>query len=134
VQNDAVVVQAINEVEKIAHVTTPGQFATLLREFDKTARIDHHYDSHLVDPYLSAYTPAQTKQAEQTFDLGTVRVSATLLTMLGTNHRSAVCERFGQDMANEFMKDPVAIFKSMPDPSKRVLANMANDMEHTAHA
>ena len=113
----------------------PSRFAEALHTFDTASGLDRLWDSTIADPWLSTF--GMTKEAkgaapsQATFHVGADSVTAEALAILAKK-RGQVAEHFGSSMADSFAKDPVAIFKSMPDPQKRVLANMANSAQSSA--
>lgn len=113
------------ELEEKRAMLDPELFCLTLSEFDKTAGLDHHYDSYVPDPFYSTYG---VKEAEEyIFVDGNDRVNGYELELLGTTRFSSLAATFGQDFAKEFQKDPVGIFKSMPVVQKKMIIHMATD-------
>lgn len=115
----------LNALEKQAGVIDPELFCSALEEFDKTAGIDHLYDEHVCDPYYSTF--GQVKEAEFAEVIGADRVTASDLECLAHHGLHLVKKTFDDDMAKEFRKDPVGIYKSLPVDTKKLLMRMAQE-------
>jgi hypothetical protein len=97
----------------------PEVFARALGEFDKTAGIAHLYDSHIPDPFFSTFG-FEKKANEVDVDEGALRKLAKDLPL-------ALQEKFASDFCEEFQRDPVGIFQSMPSEQQDILRKMANE-------
>lgn len=123
--------EAISVLEKlaaVAQVTDPEEFAEALADFDEKTGLNHYWGQHVIDPWLSTLGPPIDKVAEYVWSEGAERTTGTELVELATNRIGLVKEQFGEDLAEEFTKDPIVLFESMPAPHKKILARMANDM------
>ena len=49
--------------------------------------------------------------------------------VLATERMDLVTEKFGESFAAQFQKSPVAVFESLPEPTKRILGRMARDRQ-----
>lgn len=107
----------------------PAFFATVLEEFDKQAGLDRFYDSHVPDAYLSIF--GDTKTAEFSETLGNLTVTATMLGSLARKGKQKVRDVFGEDLAKEFVSDPVGIYKSLPVEQRKVLGNLASSVSES---
>jgi len=105
----------------------PSTYAECLRRFDVEQGLDRGWDRVILDPWASTF--GIDKTAEVVWEHGADRVTDRSLKNLAENHTDKVTAEFTDDMAHEFKKDPVGIFKSMPDPMKKILARMANDSD-----
>lgn len=118
-------------LQKLASVkghTMPSQFAQLLHAFDKQAKLDRYYGGYLTDPFLSTFGLA----AEDPYAgylcktaSGKTLTSEQLKSVVGTQYKQIV-DYFGPHFAEEMKKDPVAIFDSLPNDAKELIAGMAN--------
>ena len=61
------------------------------------------------------------------WDRDGVRISEDDLEVLARNGHERLCKSFGADFAKEFSKSPKAVFNSLPDPNKLILARLASD-------
>jgi hypothetical protein len=102
----------------------PQEFALLLGEFDKLAGIDHLYDQHVLDPYFSTYGE---KRAEDTGALleGNDYISQDELKRFARTDSCKLKDTFGEELANEFRKDPVGVTKSLPVDQRKMIIRLA---------
>lgn len=115
---------ALRNLHRLQPTLDPEDFAVALGEFDKVASIDHLYDEHLLDPYASTFG---TKVAEEGATVvGNDYLSHGALKNFALSSANQLEGMFGDDFVKEFRKDPVAIFKSMPDAQKKVIARVIN--------
>jgi hypothetical protein len=117
--------KVLNVLEKQAGAIDPEVFCAALEEFDKTAGIAHLYDEHVCDPYYSTF--GTEKEAEFAEIMGADRVTEADLKCLAAHGLHRVKKTFTEDMADEFRKDPVGIYKSMPSDTKKLLMRMAQE-------
>jgi len=99
--------------------------AEILSEFDKVAGLNHHYDRSIPDPYYSVL--GFEKRADEAWSevIGNDMVTAEDLHRLAKIGAFSVKTTFGSDFQEEFLKDPVGIFKSLPLDQKKMLMRMA---------
>ncbi len=103
----------------------PGVYVECLRRFDVEQGLDRGWDRVVLDPWASTF--GINKTAEVVWESGAERVTDEALHELATNFGDDLKDQFTEDFVNEFQKDPVALFNSMPDPQKKILSRMAND-------
>ena len=109
---------------------SPDGFAVALGEFDKSAGIAWMYDEHIIDPYYSTYgeKTSEVKDPEASLVVDGIRiVTAKELNELGMTQFKGLADTFGDEMAKEFQKDPIGIFKSLPLDQKRLVIGLATD-------
>ena len=106
----------------------PVEFASVLEQFDKATGLSNYWDKDLMDPWYSTFNQEKTAMESntQSFTVGTERVTSEELKLLSQN-RAQMEELFGAEFAKEFAGNPVAIFQSMPQTEKKILARMASD-------
>jgi len=115
----------LTELEEKRAMLEPDLFCTALEEFDKLAGLNYHYDSHIPDAYYSTYG---VKEAEEySFINGNDMVTEKGLIRFGKTMHKSLSSSFGSDFAEEFRKDPVGIFKSLPLSQKKMIMHMASD-------
>jgi hypothetical protein len=100
-------------------------YAATLAEFDKIAGINLQYDKDIPDPYYSTFN----KQAATVFSevIGNDTITEEMLRTVGKVGVHTLSHTFGKDFAEEFRKDPVGIFKSLPRDQKLFIMRMASD-------
>lgn len=97
----------------------PEVFARALGEFDKTAGLSHLYDSHIPDPFFSTFGFEKTANE--------MEVDEMALRKLAKKLPAELQEKFASDFCEEFQRDPVGIFQSMPSEQQQILRKMANE-------
>lgn len=109
---------------------TAAQVTSMLVEFDKLAGLDHLYDRTIPDPYYSIYGfEKDAEEADFSEVIGNETVTAADLTRLARIGAFTVKSTFGEEFQEEFLKDPVGIFKSMPLAQKKMMMRMANSTQ-----
>lgn len=122
---DPVDLLVLGELEEKRATVSPDIFCTALEEFDKLAGLDQYYDRYVPDPF---YTTYGVKCAESfSFIHSNDMVTEKDLERLGKTMHKSLCNSFGADFADEFRKDPVGIFKSMPLTQKKMIMHLATD-------
>lgn len=110
----------------------PETFAATLREFDHANGLDEFYDGDVPDPYFSTFAKvAKTNQESEVSPEGAILIGNEYipkrkLVEFAKSRREHVKDRFGEDFAEEFVKDPLGIFESLPRDQKLVMLRMAN--------
>jgi len=119
-------------LEKKAEIS-PMIMADMLREVDgQTGAAEIYGRLGLKDPYAAVYGSAKLASAQKPEDdayswcEGNDYVSGIQLSAL-SKRGLKLDELFGQEFADEFQKDPIGTFKSMPSPQKVVLSRLASD-------
>jgi hypothetical protein len=100
----------------------PALFRDALEAFDNRTGLSRLYDAQIPDAYLSTY--GEEKRAEYSWVDGSAEISESQLRSLA-HRRTMIIDRMSDEFYEEFKKDPVGVFKSLPDPEKHVLAQMA---------
>jgi hypothetical protein len=124
--------QQVDLLDKLAATRPtipPELFACALEEFDKVAGLHHYYDQELYDSFYSTF--GFVKQAEYSETIGTEYINESRLKELAISGYAFIKRRFGEDLADEFRKDPVGIFKSLPLEQKTVIMRVAGDQQPT---
>ena len=144
VAHSADALSLLGEVEKVARFRlwkeasagTPQSFSAedvvyMLIEFDKVAGLEHHYDRTIPDPYYSIYGFEKDAEDDSSFSevVGNETVTAADLQRLARIAAASVKMTFGVEFQEEFLKDPVGIFKSLPLDQKKMIMRMANSTQ-----
>lgn len=118
----------LGKVAELRPTMPPEEFATLLGEFDKVAGIDHHYGQHIPDPFASVFTKEAESEEDGSYVMGNDIVSNSQLKAFATSpHFDSLEKLYGEDFAEEFKKDPIGIFKSLPVDQRKHIARQANE-------
>jgi len=113
--------------EKTAEVS-PEVFCETLREFDRERGLERHYDSDVFDPYFSTYgTKVAAVRDNWSYIDGNVYLSAADLKQVVKTRVPSITQTFGEKFMDEFRKDPITIFESLPRDQKRMIASMTVD-------
>lgn len=112
--------------EKCASIK-PEVLAMALEKFDREHNLDQLWNNGLDDPYLSIF--GIEKVAEYSFVDGNDTITEERLKICGRKCKKQITDLFDEDMAEEFAKDPVQIFDSLPLDSKRIMARLAQQVE-----
>ena len=108
--------------EKRAEVN-PETFVELLQKVDEEAGLNWYYGGEVTDPYLATFGGKEkAASADWSWD-GDERLTAEKLQ--GLSGSEEFNNSFDADITKEFAKDPVAIFESMPAPTKAIMARLA---------
>jgi len=98
----------------------PGVFANMLMEIDEATGLAEHWDNGLEDPFQAALRK-EAASFSYTAVQGTVD-EEDLMQLKG--YRTLLSKAFGEDFADEFKKNPVAVFKSLPEPEKNTIVKL----------
>lgn len=124
--------EADEKTASSAEAQSPDFVVELLSEFDKVAGLEHCYDRSVPDPFYSIYGFSKTAadDASAWSDIiASEMVTAADLQRLARVGAHGVKASFGADFQEEFLKDPVGIYKSLPRDQKKMLIRMANSTQ-----
>jgi len=107
----------------------PEVFAECLRQFDVDQGLDTGWDRVILNPWESTF--GIDKRASVVWEEGADRVTDGELKNLADNHKIKLRDMYGDDMVEEFIRNPVEVFNSMPDPEKKLIARLADDLAHS---
>lgn len=103
----------------------------MLHELDVLSGAAEKYDAPLGfrDPYQAVYgkTAGLEPAKMYSWSEGNEYTNDTMLADLANRRYAALDHAFGKEMRLSFQKDPVGVFKSMPDPQKIVIARLSSD-------
>ena len=105
----------------------PDEACALLSAFDVNTGLNHSYDSTISDPFYSIY--GNTKMASKAAwsdIIGNDMVTYADLRRLAQVGTHTVRDTFGEDFQEEFRKDPIGVYESLPRDQKRMVIHMAN--------
>jgi hypothetical protein len=104
----------------------PETYAALLRQADKVTGLEFEWGGVIADPWYSTFGGASP--AEKTafgWEGGGYTVDAEKLQDAAAS--GVLKGEFEDDLVKAFEKDPVAIFSSLPDDTKAVIARLASE-------
>lgn len=105
---------------------SPDLLASELEMFDLEHGLTHLYGKRIPDPYASVYgTTLQVKQASpQYVEVDGRSIPAEAIADLARDKADMVRDAFGDEFANQFEQDPVAVMHSLPVTHQQALARM----------
>jgi hypothetical protein len=115
----------------VVHDMAPEEVCALVAEFDKVAGLDHRYDKDIPDPYYSIFGFEKDAEDEASWSdqIGNDMVTSEDLNRLAQIGAFGVKATFGSEFQEEFLKDPVGMYKSLPRTQKKMLIRMANSTQ-----
>ena len=105
----------------------PREACELLAEFDRQTGLDRSYDKTVPDAYYSIYGTKTASEAAWSDLIGNDYVTYADLRRLSHLGIKALRDTFGQEFQEEFRKDPVAMYSSMPRDQKKMIIHMAQN-------
>lgn len=119
----------LQEMREKCAAVRPEVLAVALENFDREHGLDRMWGNGLDDPYFSIFGVEKT--AEWSFVDGNDYINETRLKRLASDMgmKEAIEERFGDEMAEEFAKNPKQIFDSLPLDSKRIIMRLSQQVE-----
>ena len=124
-------IQVLDNIMSKQASVGPGEFCEALRTFDEITGLNYYYDSYVPDPYWSTYGFRKTAAFTET--IGNDSVTEEQLKALvspggGSGAAMGLLKKtFGDEFTDEFRKDPIGIFRSMPRDQKTYIMRLAND-------
>lgn len=125
VLTDDTMLDVLDKVASQRPSISPETYSMLLNEFDKLAEIDHLYDRHIPDHVASTFGVQKT--AADSIIVGNDYMTVPQLKRLAKVGLSTIKFRFGHELADEFAKDPVGVFNSLPLDQKKAMMRMVSD-------
>lgn len=101
--------------------TTPEDAAAALQTFDEATGLAKYYDRGLADPYASTMGKNASGWSAE---VGGRTVTEEDLKKAAASKKLA--SYFGSSFAEQFAKQPVEVFESLPAPEKEVVAQVAS--------
>jgi len=101
---------------------SPEQLFMFISEFDEIEKIASRYGIDLLNPVISVFEKRATEDTVIEVIDGNGITEASLKKLV--SKKEIISDKFGEDMAEEFASDPVAVFKSLPTAYKKVFAEM----------
>jgi hypothetical protein len=122
-------VALLDKLAAVMPVTAPDTFASILEAFDQSRGLHNHYDSHVMDPYYSTYGFEKKAEDEETWSdvVGNYNITAHELKAFALSGWMRLKKQFGHELADEFRKDPIGIYKSLPVEQKKLIIRLATD-------
>jgi len=116
----------LKKMASLKATSTPSEFAKALHSFDKAAGLEQYYGGYITDPYQATFASEPNTPGKLVKTASGVEVSEAQMREIGEKKLGKVAEYFGKHIADEFKKDPVTIFESLPNDAKEILAGISN--------
>lgn len=125
---------SLEVLEKLAsgmQLMNADALAACLTEFDRMTGLDAHWGNDVPDPYYSVFAKTAQEQesetdAEESIIVGNEYITKRQLVEFSKLRQQMMKDRFGDEIALEFTKDPTGVFNSLPRDQKLVIMRMAN--------
>ena len=119
--------EVVSGLAKSASERSPIETLMAVREFDKLANLEHHYDTRVPDPYMTVfggflnpeYDAVKVAGSETNYDV--VRASRD------SDSLEKVAGAFGKGFASSFSKDPLSAVDRLGDIEKVALGRALKD-------
>lgn len=117
-------------LSKMASAMDPDDVVEAMYLLDEQAQLNHRYGNRIPDPVLSVY--GATKEAEYSWSLGGDYVTEEMLKRYaGSMASNRMEDIFSEDLKDLFRRDPVTVFKKMPEEQQILLARLASQSRDT---
>lgn len=119
----------LDKVAAARPVLTPDGFAATLSEFDRLTGLEHHYGGDIPDPYVSTFAKLgheSDADPHASIVVGNEYLPLRDLITFSRIGKNIMAQRFGDEIATAFTKNPKAIFDSLPRDQKLVIMRMAS--------
>jgi hypothetical protein len=103
----------------------PIEACALLSEFDKDTGLNRSYDRTIPDPYFSIFGEKTASKAAWSDIVGNDMITYADLRRLAHVGTHTVRDTFGEDFQEEFRKDPIGVYESLPRDQKKMVIHMA---------
>lgn len=123
---------ALNKLASHVEDTDPSTFAKALHIFDKKAGIEKYYDRGVRDAYRATFENSEEVDKLASFGyrwedaVSGVSVDEASLVKCADTKYDKIKGYFGPTLADSLKKQAVAIFESLPNDAKVVIAKIAN--------
>lgn len=127
---DPEVARSYARLSKMAGAMDPEDVVEAMYLLDEQAQLNHRYGSRIPDPVLSVY--GTTKEAEYSWSSGSDYVTEGMLKRYaGSMASNRMDEIFSEDLKDLFRRDPVTVFKKMPEEQQVLVARLASQSRDT---
>jgi len=133
-------VEVLDKLASASNLMDAEALAACLTEFDRATGLDAHWGGDIPDPYYSAFAkhaegikglgPLEDDvPADESIVVGNEYITKREMVEFSKHNQDFVKERYGEEFAEAFAKDPVGIFESLPRDQKLVMMRMANSSD-----
>lgn len=117
----------VEDLKKLAGKVPPAWLVNAIETFDKKANLQKSYN-RIPDPHRTVYRAASEKIAQKwTGSTDTLQERTLKAWVSSPEYRTYAETVLSPDLVDALGKDPWVIFSSLPEPTKKVIARIAND-------
>lgn len=117
-------------LEKVAATkatSTPTEFAKLLHQFDKHAKLDKYYSGYLTNPYEATFAVQRNPNALPIYKSASYgNLTPDMVARVATEKYAKIKEYFGVSIADTLKKEGASLFESLPNDAKEIIAGIAD--------
>jgi hypothetical protein len=122
--DDEIYCQYLQKVAEVSDLEDGDFLAEKLAEIDKEFYIDRYWSTEFPDPWRVVF--GLVKTGGYAFEDGEEKITESELQKLAVDGREKMLGHFNEDVVNEFQKNAVAIFDSLPLDHKRIIMRLAD--------
>lgn len=116
---------ALEKVAATKATSTPMDFAKLLHQFDKYAKLDKYYGGYLTNPYEATFA-VRTNPSAIYKSASYGNLTADMIGKIATEKYAKIKEYFGVSIADTLKKEGAPVFESLPNDAKEIIAGIAD--------
>jgi len=118
---------ALEKVAATKATSTPVDFAKLLHQFDKHAKLDKYYGGYLMNPYEASFAIQVNPNAQPLYKSASHgSLTPDMISQVATQKYAKIKEYFGQSVADTLKKEGAPVFESLPNDAKEIIAGIAD--------
>lgn len=119
--------EALNKVAAAKATMIPADFAKLLHQFDKHAKLDRYYGAYLTNPYEATFAVQVNPNAQPIFKSASFSaLTPDVVMKIASEKYAKIKEYFGASVADSLKKEGAAVFESLPNDAKEIIAGIAD--------
>lgn len=118
---------ALEKVAATKSTSQPVEFARLLHQFDKYAKLDKYYGGYLTNPYEATFAIQTNANAVPLYKSAAHgNLTADMVSKIATEKYAKIKEYFGASIADTLKKEGAPVFESLPNDAKEIIAGIAD--------
>ena len=112
----------VDEIVKSAGKYSTKELLEIVKEFDKRACLEYLYDKQILDPHMTVFGSLNNPEFDQVKLAGDSTQYDLLRASRDMGKIASIKEKFGNEFAESFQKDPIRSLTKLGDPEKSVLS------------
>ena len=114
--------EIIDAMVKSAEKYDTKELFEMVREFDKRACLEYLYDKQILDPHMTVFGSLNNPEFDQVKLAGDSTQYDLLRASRDMDKFASIKEKFGNEFAESFQKDPIRSLTKLGGPEKNVLS------------